>query len=313
MGNRPNVYKHDCPNSHECQQAGRMEGHLIRLCTSTFQKIYMIFANKAWETLTEGKRQFPLACPFLSAVGTAGGSNGLGRLVPHGLGDMWGWGGWGGPPSCCLISLQPAETQSLPDPEPVALRQTEVPGAPGLCLCRIPQVQGCPRSCCRVQAVIPARHRAVLPAAHGLSCNCNACLRDAVSKPGWNLAKGRVCFGQLRSKSGIPSFLKIWQRREWSPAEQMEMTTPIAMGWGCNPAALKQNLSFFVSVSLWMQKPQVLNIHGPDYSCSKHKIKWQRGSKSWQIPISIVISFLAVSGAFYHSQASQKSNSYLKD
>lgn len=291
MGNRPTVYKHDCPNSHEGQQAKRKEGHLIGLYTSAFQKIDIIFANKAWENLTEDKRQFALSCPFLNVVATAGGSNGLGRFVPM----IWGTRGDGvgekEPP--VTASSASAETQSLLHAEPVALGQTEVPGATWALPVPHPPRAGLPWDCCLTQAGIPAWGRAVLPALHGLSCSCNSCSGSAAPKPGWNLTTGRVC-----SESGIPSSLKIWQRRESSPAEQMEM------GWGCNPAALKQNLSFFLSLCPWMQKPQVLKMHGPDYSCSKHKIKRQRGSKSWQIPIFIIISFLAVSGAFYHSQAS---------
>lgn len=94
---------------------------------------------------------------------------------------------------------------------------------PGLCLRCIPHVQGCPGSCCLVQAVVPAWHRAVLPAAPGLGHSCSSCSGSAAPKPGWKLTTGTVPFGQLRSKSGILSFLKIWQRRESPPAEQMEI------------------------------------------------------------------------------------------
>lgn len=65
-----------------------------------------------------------------------------------GAGGAWGWGEHGGAPNFYLTSLQPAVAQRFPAPEPVAWRQTEVPGATwaaavSRATCSIPQAGGC--------------------------------------------------------------------------------------------------------------------------------------------------------------------------
>lgn len=244
MGNRPNVCKHNCPKIHKGQHQQGRRGIWKGFTHLVSKKIDTIFTNKAWETLTAGKRQSALACPFLNVVDTAGGAR-FGQVGAPWSGGHMGMGWARRIPQLLPHQRSPAETQSPLDPG------------------TSPWARWVLASCAQNQEF------------------------------------------QVSSKSD--------KGRSSAPAEQLEMTSPTALSWGCNPAPLQQNLSFFLSECLRMKKSQVFNLHGPDYSCSKHKIKWQRGSKSWQIAIFIIISFLAVSGAFYHSQASQKSNSYLKD
>lgn len=43
---------------------------------------------------------------------------GLGRLVLHGLGDTRGWGGQGGSPNCCPISVHQLKLRALLTLEP---------------------------------------------------------------------------------------------------------------------------------------------------------------------------------------------------
>lgn len=71
-------------------------------------------------------------------------------------------------------------------------------------------------------------------AAHCLSCTCSLCFCNVLSKLGCNLETGRMCFGCAQNQE-FQNFLKIWQRSESFPAEQMERTAPIAVRcvwWG---------------------------------------------------------------------------------
>lgn len=114
MGNRPNVCKHNCPKIHKGQHQQGRRGIWKGFTHLVSKKIDTIFTNKAWETLTAGKRQSALACPFLNVVDTAGGA----RLVLHGLGDTRGWGGQGGSPNCCPISVHQLKLRALLTLEP---------------------------------------------------------------------------------------------------------------------------------------------------------------------------------------------------
>lgn len=147
-------------------------------------------------------------------------------------------------------------------------------------------------------------------AAHCPSCTCSLCFCNVLSKLGFNLETGRMCFGcaqnqefQISSKSdkGASHFpLSRWKDCSHS----------------CGMCVLGHfwtNVCPFFSWCACVCEPQVLIMHGPDYSSLKQKIKQQEADRSWQISILIVISFLAVSGAFYDSQASKKTNSYIKD
>lgn len=138
----------------------------------------------------------------------------VGAMVWAGWCPM-GWGTCGDgvgeeePPTAAPSAFSQLKLRAILTPSMWHCARLRCQVPPGLCQCCIPPVQGCPGSCCRIQAVIPARHRAVLPAACGLSYNCNACFGNAEPKPGWNLTMSRVRFGQLHSKSGIASLLKI--------------------------------------------------------------------------------------------------------
>lgn len=162
---------------HEGQQAGRKEGHLIGLYTFTFQKNRYYLCQQGLRSSFWRQKDKLLGLPVSERCGHSWWGKGLGRLVPHGLGDTWGWDGQGGASSFCPTSLQPAEIQSLLDPKPVALCQTEVPGA---------------------TRALPGLPWELLP---DPGCDSySACFGQAELKPGWNLTMGHTMLKIRNSK-----------------------------------------------------------------------------------------------------------------
>lgn len=67
----------------------------------------------------------------------------------------------------------------------------------------------------------------------------------------WNLTLGTVSFGQLCSKSGIPSFLKMWQRKEFSSCWTAGNDFSHSSELGVQPSTSATKLVLF---SLWVPK-----------------------------------------------------------
>lgn len=234
---------------HEGQQAGRKEGHLIGLYTSTFQRKnrYYLHQHGLRSSYWRQKDNL-LGLPVSECCGHSWWQQWFGQVGAPWAGGHVGMGSARRSPQ--LLPHQPSSSWNSEPSWPQA--RGIVPDWGGRChlgsasaACPMCRAALGAAAWSRLWFLLGTEQCCQLPAA---CYNCNACFGNAEPKPGWNLPMSRVSFGQLHPKSGIPSLLKIWQRRESSPAEQMEMTTPMDVGWACNPAPQKQNFYPFISL-----------------------------------------------------------------